>query len=124
MVDLLKQKCVPNSSDTLPATDVEIAELLPQIPDWLLVNEGGSKRLRRSYTFKDFQTAMAFSQAVGNEAEAAGHHPILTTEWGNVTVEWWTHDIGGLHQNDFIMAAKTDAVAKKLATFRAKARLS
>ena len=116
MTDLLEQKCVPYNSDTLPATDAEITELLLQIPDWLLVNEDGSKRLRRSYPFKDFQSAMAFSQAVGDEAEAAGHHPILTTEWGNVTVEWWTHDIGGLHQNDFIMAAKTDAVAKKPAT--------
>lgn len=116
MTDLLSQKCVPYSSDTLPASDAKIAGLLPQIPDWLLMDEGRSKRLRRSYTFKDFQSAMDFSQAVGNEAEAAGHHPILTTEWGNVTVEWWTHDIGGLHQNDFIMAAKTDAVAKKLAT--------
>jgi len=116
MTDLLAQKCLPYNCDTPPATDVEIAELLPQIPGWLLVEEDGSKRLRRSYTFKDFQSAMTFSQVVGDEAEVAGHHPILTTEWGNVTVEWWTHDIGGLHQNDFIMAAKTDAVAKKLAT--------
>ncbi len=116
MTDLLARKCVPYSNNMSPATDAEIAELLPQIPDWLLVDEDGSKRLRRSYTFKDFQSAFLFSQAVGDEAEAAGHHyPILTTEWGNVTVEWWTHDIGGLHQNDFIMAAKTDAVAKKQA---------
>jgi 4a-hydroxytetrahydrobiopterin dehydratase len=117
MTDLLEQKCLPYNCNTSPVTDAEIAELLPQIPDWLLVDEHGSKRLRRSYTFKDFQSAMTFSQAVGDEAEAAEHHPILTTEWGNVTVEWWTHDIGGLHQNDFIMAAKTDAVAKKLAMF-------
>ncbi|MGB0563558.1 MAG: 4a-hydroxytetrahydrobiopterin dehydratase [Spirulinaceae cyanobacterium] len=115
MTDLLEQKCVPCSGGLPPATDAEIAQLRPQIPDWLLVDKDGIKRLRRTYTFKDFQSAMAFSQAVGDEAEAAGHHPILTTEWGKATVEWWTHAIGGLHQNDFIMAAKTDAVAQKLA---------
>ncbi|MEM8639828.1 MAG: 4a-hydroxytetrahydrobiopterin dehydratase [Cyanobacteria bacterium P01_G01_bin.54] len=115
MTDLLEQKCVPCSGGVPPATDAEIAALRPQVPDWLLVDKDGIKRLRRTYVFKDFQAAMAFTQAVGDEAEAADHHPLLTTEWGKATVEWWTHDVGGLHQNDFIMAAKTDAVAKRLA---------
>ncbi|NEO87538.1 MAG: 4a-hydroxytetrahydrobiopterin dehydratase [Spirulina sp. SIO3F2] len=115
MTDLLAQKCVPCRGGLPPATDAEIAALRPQVPDWLLVDVDGIKRLRRAYPFKDFQTSMAFAQAVGDEAEAAGHHPILTIEWGKVAVEWWTHEIGGLHQNDFIMAAKTDAVAKQLA---------
>ncbi|VEP17068.1 Putative pterin-4-alpha-carbinolamine dehydratase (fragment) [Hyella patelloides LEGE 07179] len=56
---------------------------------------------------------MAFTQAVGDIAEQEGHHPLLTTEWGKVTVAWWTHTINGLHQNDFIMAAKTDSLVKR-----------
>lgn len=114
MTDLSAQKCVPCNGGVPPATDAEIATFRTQVPDWLLVEKDGIKRLRRAYKFKDFQAAMAFTQAVGDAAEAAGHHPVLTTEWGKVTVEWWTHDIGGLHQNDFIMAAKTDAAAQQL----------
>ena len=55
----------------------------------------------------NFVEALAFTNAIGALAEAAGHHPALTTEWGRVTVGWWTHAIGGLHRNDFVMAAKT-----------------
>jgi len=59
----------------------------------------------------DFAAALAFTQQVGQLAEAEGHHPVLRTEWGKVRVEWWTHKIKGLHANDFVMAAKTDALA-------------
>ena len=54
--------------------------------------------------------AIAFTDAVGEEAEKEGHHPRLTTEWGKVAVTWWTHKIRNLHRNDFIMAAKTDRI--------------
>lgn len=64
--------------------------------------------LRRVYKFRDFAQALSFTNKVGALAEAQGHHPALLTEWGKVTVMWWTHKIGGLHKNDFIMAAKTD----------------
>jgi 4a-hydroxytetrahydrobiopterin dehydratase len=50
---------------------------------------------------------------VGEAAEKEGHHPALLTEWGKVTVSWWTHDVGGLHQNDFIMAARTDDIYRQ-----------
>ena len=50
---------------------------------------------------------------MGEAAEKEGHHPALLTEWGKVTVSWWTHDVGGLHQNDFIMAARTDDIYRK-----------
>ena len=55
-----------------------------------------------------FAQALAVTNRVGEQAEEEGHHPALLTEWGKVTVSWWTHKIGGLHQNDFIMAARTD----------------
>jgi 4a-hydroxytetrahydrobiopterin dehydratase len=62
----------------------------------------------RAFKFKNFTEALAFTDQVGEIAEEEGHHPALFTEWGKVTVRWWTHKIGGLHENDFIMAAKTD----------------
>ena len=85
-------------------------DLKPQIPDWQLVEVDGVKRLMREFRFVDFAQALAFTDAVGEIAEEEGHHPALLTEWGRVTVSWWTHKIRGLHRNDFIMAAKTDAL--------------
>ena len=73
-----------------------------------MVERAGVPRLERAFSFANFAEALAFTNAVGGLAEAAGHHPALTTEWGRVTVVWWTHAIGGLHRNDFVMAAKTD----------------
>jgi len=85
-----------------------MAEFLPQVPDWQIVEREGVQRLERVFKFKNFSQALAFTNRVGELAEAEGHHPALLTEWGKVTVTWWTHKIRGLHRNDFIMAAKTD----------------
>jgi 4a-hydroxytetrahydrobiopterin dehydratase len=95
-------------------TDAEITALHPQVPDWQIVERDGIKRLERVFKVKDFAAALAFTVQVGELAEAEGHHPALLTEWGRVTVTWWTHKIRGLHRNDFIMAAKTDQVAADL----------
>src|SRR4029434_3522610 len=67
----------------------------------------GINRLERLYKFSNFAEALTFTNKVGELAEAEAHHPALLTEWGRVTVAWWTHKIRGLHRNDFIMAAKT-----------------
>lgn len=75
---------------------------------WQLEQRDGVPRLRRTFTFKGFQRALDFTVAVGRIAEDQGHHPRIVTQWGSVTVEWWTHKIKGLHANDFIMAARTD----------------
>jgi 4a-hydroxytetrahydrobiopterin dehydratase len=91
-------------------TDAEIAELQPQVPEWRLNEVDGVRRLERTFRFDDFAQALAFTNRVGEIAEREGHHPALLTEWGRTTVTWWTHKIGGLHRNDFIMAAKTDAL--------------
>jgi 4a-hydroxytetrahydrobiopterin dehydratase len=66
------------------------------------------KRLEKVFKFKNFSEALEFTNRVGALAEQEDHHPALLTEWGKVTVNWWTHKIKGLHRNDFIMAAKTD----------------
>ena len=96
-------------SDTTPVTQAELAELLPQVPGWRVVERDGVRRLERVFALPSFVEALAFTNRVGALAEAEGHHPALLTEWGRVTVTWWTHAIGGLHRNDFVMAAKTDA---------------
>ncbi len=111
MADLLKMKCVACRADSPHVTDAEIAELRPQVPDWQLLERNGLLQLERVYKFKNFVEALAFTNRVGTIAEEEGHHPAILTEWGRVTVTWWTHKIKGLHRNDFIMAAKTDQLA-------------
>jgi 4a-hydroxytetrahydrobiopterin dehydratase len=89
-------------------TEAEIDEIHPQAPDWQITQPDGIKPLERQFEFKNFTEALNFTGKVGQLAEAEDHHPSLLTEWGRVTVTWWTHKIKGLHRNDFIMAAKTD----------------
>jgi len=108
MSSIADQTCEACRADAPKLTEAQIAELSPEVPQWQLVEEAGEQRLRRLFKFENFAQALAFTQAVGDLAEAANHHPALLTEWGKVRVDWWTHKIGGLHRNDFIMAAKTD----------------
>lgn len=108
MNPLIQQKCETCRADAPQVTPEEIAELSKQVPDWKLIKVNGEKRLQRMFPFKNFAEALAFTNRVGVLAEEQNHHPALLTEWGNVTVVWWTHKIHGLHRNDFIMAARTD----------------
>lgn len=108
MSDLAKQTCEACKADAPKVSEAELADLKPEVPEWELLTVEGEQRLRRVFKLKNFAEALAFTQRVGELAEAADHHPALLTEWGKVTVDWWTHKIGGLHRNDFVMAAKTD----------------
>jgi 4a-hydroxytetrahydrobiopterin dehydratase len=108
---LSSERCVACRRDSPRATEAEITELTRQIPEWALVEREGIARLERTFRLPSFVDALAFTNRVGALAEEQGHHPALLTEWGKVTVSWWTHKIRGLHRNDFIMAAKTDAMA-------------
>jgi 4a-hydroxytetrahydrobiopterin dehydratase len=110
---LTQEKCVACRKDAPTVTDAEAAELHRQVPDWELIERDGIKRLRRVFSADDFARALEFTNAVGELAEAEGHHPALLTEWGSTTVTWWTHKIRGLHRNDFIMAAKTDELQQQ-----------
>jgi 4a-hydroxytetrahydrobiopterin dehydratase len=105
---LVSEKCTACRRDSPRVTTAEIEELKPQIPDWELVERDGLRELERVFTFANFAEALAFTNRIGALAEKEGHHPALLTEWGRVRVTWWTHKIGGLHRNDFVMAAKTD----------------
>ncbi len=112
MGSLASETCVACRRDAPLVTEAEIAALKPKVPGWQLVERDGILRLERVFRFPDFAHALAFTHRVGMLAEAEGHHPALLTEWGRVTVTWWTHKIRGLHRNDFVMAAKTDALAR------------
>ncbi len=110
MPDLAQLKCVACRGGEPTLTDAQIAQLKPQVPDWQVREIDGERRLERTFKFSNFREALAFTNKVGAIAEEQDHHPLIVTEWGKVTVQWWTHKIRGLHQNDFIMAARTDAL--------------
>ncbi len=110
MTELVGRKCVACRAGAPPATEGQIAEFSKQIPTWEIVDRGGIPTLERVFRFGDFAAALEFTNRVGEIAEEEGHHPALLTEWGRVTVTWWTHKIRNLHVNDFVMAAKTDRV--------------
>lgn len=109
--DLLTLHCEACRRDSPLVTAEEAAALRPLIPEWREETHDDVPRLVRQFRFPNFRAALAFTVRVGELAEAEGHHPALLTEWGRVTVSWWSHKIRGLHRNDFIMAAKTDALA-------------
>lgn len=108
MDQLTQMKCTACQRGAPTVTNAEIAELYPQIPQWQIIERDQINRLERTFTFPSFIDALAFTNKIGALAEEEGHHPALLTEWGKVTITWWTHKIKGLHRNDFIMAAKTD----------------
>ncbi len=114
MADLLTMKCVPCESDVAPLTENEIETLQSQVPEWGVMDDAqGVPRLTRTFKFKNFAEALSFTDQVGAAAEEVGHHPLIELTWGRATVQWWTHNINGLHQNDFIMAARTDEIYAK-----------
>lgn len=112
MEGLVNQKCVACRGDEPKVTDAEIKMYQPQVPDWKIVERDGEKQLERMFQFKNFDDAVAFTNKVAKLAQTEDHHPKIITEWGKVTIDWWTHKIRGLHRNDFIMAAKTDQAAR------------
>jgi 4a-hydroxytetrahydrobiopterin dehydratase len=107
--ELTRKKCVPCEGGIPRLTEGEVDALLANVPGWTKV-EGG-RRIRREWTAKNFMAAIDFFNKVAALAETEGHHPDLHLEgYRNVTVELWTHAIGGLSENDFILAAKIDAI--------------
>jgi 4a-hydroxytetrahydrobiopterin dehydratase len=107
MTDLLNRKhCVPCEGDSVPLFQQDAENLLKQVPKWMLWPDG--KTIARAFAFKNFAEAMTFANKVGDLAEVEGHHPDLLIGWGRVEIELSTHAIGGLSENDFILAAKID----------------
>ncbi len=108
MNELAGKHCSTISASTPLLSDDEIGEYQAQLSDWEIYQKDGEPRLEKVFQFKDFNQALDFTNRVAKIANQEDHHPALLTEWGKVTVTWWTHRIKGLHLNDFIMAAKTE----------------
>lgn len=108
-MDLISRNCVPCKGSTPPLRSEKVKGLLREIPGWNL--SGDLKKISRDFKFKNFREAMAFVNKVAELAEAEGHHPdILIHGWNKVRLELWTHAIGGLSENDFILAAKINTI--------------
>ena len=107
-MDIANKQCVPCRGGIPPLTAAEAETHLANTPHWTLLEN--ATRMQRTYKFSNFVEALAFVNAVAELSEAQGHHPDITFGWGYVTVLFYTHKIKGLHENDFIMAAKTDTL--------------
>ena len=108
MSDLLKKKCIPCEKKGIePLTRIEAEEYFAELPGWVLSPE--ARKISKEYKFKDFIGAINFVEHVADVAEMEGHHPDIQIHYNKVTLELWTHAIGGLSENDFILAAKIDA---------------
>ncbi len=101
-------QCDACRTDATRVSSDQAALFLKELPDWTICEEHNIPKLRRTFTFKNFVEALAFTNKVGELAEAYNHHPDLLTEWGKTTVTWWSHKIKGLHQLDFALAKKTN----------------
>jgi 4a-hydroxytetrahydrobiopterin dehydratase len=103
--DLLAKTCTPCRGGIPPLSLAEAERILPRVPGWALADEG--RAIERSFRFANFREALDFVVRVGALAESEGHHPDVSFGWGWAKVLWQTKKIKGLHENDFIMAAKT-----------------
>jgi 4a-hydroxytetrahydrobiopterin dehydratase len=114
MSPLSEQHCSACRADATPLSQAQIDTGLLELRDWSLSPVNGVNQLARVYRFANFIGAMDFAQQLGALAESVQHHPSILVEWGKVEVRWWTHKIRGLHENDLIMAAKTDVLYLRL----------
>jgi 4a-hydroxytetrahydrobiopterin dehydratase len=110
MSELADRKFQPFKKSDQPLTGAEIERLLPSLPGWQILKQDGIPRLNKRYQFKDFKEALYFANQVGALAESENHHPEILVSWGKAEVSWWTFDVKGLHENDFILAARTDLI--------------
>jgi 4a-hydroxytetrahydrobiopterin dehydratase len=110
MSDLIDRVCQPCRKDDGPLSEDEIAKLLPSLPGWRVVERDAIPRLEKSFQFPDFKSALDFASQVGELAEKEDHHPAILISWGRAAVSWWTFVVDGLHENDFILAARTDVL--------------
>ncbi|MDP3901502.1 MAG: 4a-hydroxytetrahydrobiopterin dehydratase [bacterium] len=107
MNDLIKKHCIPCEGGVSPLDEIEIKEYLKQVPEWSFI-KSPHHSIDREFKFRNFIEAMEFVNKVADLAEREGHHPDITINYNKVNLSLWTHAIGGLFENDFILAAKID----------------
>lgn len=105
-MSLAEQTCEPCRGGVEPMSRDRALELLAQVPDWALSDDG--TRISRTFKFTNWIESLDFVRWVGQASEQNGHHPDVSFGWGYATITFFTHKIGGLHENDFIMAARSD----------------
>ena len=105
-------QCEPCGGIESRLSDDECTALLQQLPGWRICIENGVKQLVKEFEFDDYRQAFDFTSRITAVAERNQHHPAILLEWGKVTLSWWTHKIGGLHTNDFVLAARSELVAR------------
>jgi 4a-hydroxytetrahydrobiopterin dehydratase len=108
MRGLAQQHCEAITASTKKLNQQEIAHNQAKLAGWKLYESQGETCLEKIFKFEYFKQAMAYTNQLAQLANEENHHPTILTEWGKVIVTWWTHKIGGLHLNGFIMATKTD----------------
>ena len=113
-MELEKMSCNDCQAGSPSISEGETDKLLQHIPLWTRGDHELGNMLTREFKFERFKDAFEFATKIANLADEQNHHPKIVTEWGKVSVFWWTHTISGLHINDFIMAAKTDVIAKSM----------
>jgi len=114
MAKLAAKRCVPCRGGVEPLTDEVVRQLARELnTDWRVID---GHHLEREFTFDDFRQALDFVNEVGELAEQEGHHPDIHLSYGKVKIQLWTHKINGLHENDFILAAKIDALQPAMAS--------
>ena len=105
-------ECEACRPDAQMLTDEEISRYARALPEWRVEKIDDVSQLHRSYRVRNFAEALEFTNRVGELAETIGHHPQLVTEWGRVTVKWWSHKIKGLHELDFALAKRCDSLVE------------
>ena len=108
MSELTQKRCIPCEGGTLPLERSDSEKLLLQLPGWELSDDG--KKISKQYVYANFAEALAFADKVGVIAEQENHHPDLLISWGKANVTLSTHSIGGLSENDFIVASKIEEI--------------
>jgi 4a-hydroxytetrahydrobiopterin dehydratase len=115
MTKLTEKHCVPCEGGTPPLDDATTRLLMGEVVGWRRSDEKAGARIAKQLVFKDFVAAMAFLAKMAVIAEAEGHHPDFCVHYNKVDVTLWTHSVGGLSENDFILAAKIDALLENAA---------
>mgnify|MGYP003682647611 CR=1 FL=1 len=105
-----KKKCDACELDASEITQDEESYMMSSLKDWTIIKDHGIKKAQRLFVFKNFQKAIAFTNEIAQLAEKYNHHPAILTEWGKVTITWWSHGIAGLTLKDLDMAGGCDKI--------------